>query len=71
MFFGCILLISVLFFFFVSYFKYQLYTYNFGETGNSDEQDEKVKCPVVQQRGRFKVTSENVDLEKVTSISCL
>lgn len=32
---------------------------------NSDEFDEKAKAPVVQQRGRFKVTSENVDLEKV------
>ncbi|XP_012457893.1 uncharacterized protein LOC105778689 isoform X1 [Gossypium raimondii] len=30
---------------------------------NSD--DEKAKPPVVQQKGRFKVTSENVDLEKV------
>ncbi|KAJ7962720.1 Kinase [Quillaja saponaria] len=32
---------------------------------NSDDLDEKSKTPVVQQRGRFKVTSENVDLEKV------
>ncbi|GLT46220.1 hypothetical protein SLA2020_199930 [Shorea laevis] len=32
---------------------------------NNDELDEKVKPPVVQQRGRFKVTSENLDLEKV------
>lgn len=31
---------------------------------SSEDQDEKVK-PVVQQRGRFKVTSENVDVEKV------
>lgn len=31
---------------------------------NSEELDEKAKPPVVQQRGRFKVTSENVDLEK-------
>ncbi|GKV09647.1 hypothetical protein SLEP1_g21116 [Rubroshorea leprosula] len=34
---------------------------------NNDELDEKVKPPVVQQRGRFKVTSENLDLEKVLS----
>ncbi|XP_059643479.1 serine/threonine-protein kinase BLUS1 isoform X2 [Cornus florida] len=34
-------------------------------SANSDELDEKAKCPVVQQKGRFKVTSENVDLEKV------
>ncbi|KAI4329425.1 hypothetical protein L6164_021690 [Bauhinia variegata] len=34
---------------------------------NSDDSDEKAKVPVVQQRGRFKVTSENVDLEKVGS----
>ncbi|XP_042978391.1 serine/threonine-protein kinase OSR1 isoform X3 [Carya illinoinensis] len=34
-------------------------------SANSDELDEKAKAPVVQQRGRFKVTSENVDLEKV------
>ncbi|KAM4102152.1 hypothetical protein ACB094_05G201900 [Castanea mollissima] len=34
-------------------------------SANSDEFDEKAKAPVVQQRGRFKVTSENVDLEKV------
>ncbi|KOM27221.1 hypothetical protein LR48_Vigan406s003100 [Vigna angularis] len=32
---------------------------------NSDDPDEKSKVPVVQQRGRFKVTSENVDPEKV------
>ncbi|KAL5541399.1 hypothetical protein UlMin_043443, partial [Ulmus minor] len=34
--------------------------------GNSGELDEKAKVPFVQQRGRFKVTSENVDIEKVT-----
>ncbi|XWS12256.1 hypothetical protein CRYUN_Cryun37aG0073900 [Craigia yunnanensis] len=34
---------------------------------NSDDLDEKAKPPVVQQRGRFKVTSENVDLEKVVA----
>ncbi|XP_052181634.1 serine/threonine-protein kinase BLUS1-like isoform X1 [Diospyros lotus] len=33
-------------------------------SANSDEVDEKVKSPVVQQKGRFKVMSENVDLEK-------
>ncbi|XP_022721690.1 serine/threonine-protein kinase BLUS1-like isoform X7 [Durio zibethinus] len=32
---------------------------------NSDDLDERAKPPIVQQRGRFKVTSENVDLEKV------
>ncbi|PPD86307.1 hypothetical protein GOBAR_DD16771 [Gossypium barbadense] len=32
---------------------------------NSDDLDEKAKPPVVQQRGRFKVTSENVQLEKL------
>ncbi|KAL8099111.1 hypothetical protein AgCh_031697 [Apium graveolens] len=36
------------------------------DKANSEEQDEKVK-PVVQQRGRFKVTSENVDVEKVAA----
>ncbi|KAJ4958679.1 hypothetical protein NE237_025790 [Protea cynaroides] len=30
----------------------------------SDDLDEKARARVVQQRGRFKVTSENVDLEK-------
>ncbi|XP_009628098.1 uncharacterized protein [Nicotiana tomentosiformis] len=34
--------------------------------GSSEDLDEKTKYQVVQQRGRFKVTSENVDLEKVT-----
>ncbi|KAL2321450.1 hypothetical protein Fmac_025829 [Flemingia macrophylla] len=34
-------------------------------SANSDDIDEKSKVPVVQQRGRFKVTSENVDPEKV------
>ncbi|XP_059457227.1 uncharacterized protein LOC132187077 isoform X4 [Corylus avellana] len=34
-------------------------------SANSDELDEKAKAPVVQQKGRFKVTSENVDFEKV------
>ncbi|XP_012573274.1 uncharacterized protein [Cicer arietinum] len=32
----------------------------------SDDTDEKAKVPVVQQRGRFKVTSENVDPDKVS-----
>nr|KJB57134.1 hypothetical protein B456_009G149600 [Gossypium raimondii] len=35
---------------------------------NSDDLDEKAKPPVVQQRGRFKVTSENVQLEKVACV---
>ncbi|WZZ67033.1 STE20/SPS1-related proline-alanine-rich protein kinase isoform X2 [Brassica napus] len=30
-----------------------------------DESDDKSKPPVVQQRGRFKVTSENLDIDKV------
>nr|KYP53881.1 Serine/threonine-protein kinase fray2 [Cajanus cajan] len=34
-------------------------------SATSDDTDEKSKVPVVQQRGRFKVTSENVDPEKV------
>lgn len=34
-------------------------------TANVDELDEKAK-PVIQRKGRFKVTSENVDLGKVT-----
>ncbi|XP_039054105.1 serine/threonine-protein kinase svkA-like isoform X3 [Hibiscus syriacus] len=34
---------------------------------NSDDIEEKVKPPVVQQRGRFKVTSENLQLEKVAA----
>lgn len=36
-------------------------------TLTNDEQDEKAKCPVVQQKGRFKVTSENADNDKVVS----
>lgn len=39
------------------------------DAANTDELDEKAKAPVVQQKGRFKVTSENVDLEKVVSVS--
>ncbi|XP_029121882.1 uncharacterized protein [Elaeis guineensis] len=31
---------------------------------NAEDIDDKSKAPVVQQRGRFKVTSENVDLDK-------
>ncbi|KAF5727853.1 serine/threonine-protein kinase OSR1 isoform X1 [Tripterygium wilfordii] len=38
---------------------------------NSDELDEKAKPPVVQQRGRFKVTSENVEFEKVVPSAIL
>ncbi|KAL3343399.1 hypothetical protein AABB24_027100 [Solanum stoloniferum] len=34
-------------------------------SASSEDFDEKTKGHVVQQRGRFKVTSENVDLEKV------
>ncbi|PSR89380.1 Serine/threonine-protein kinase, partial [Actinidia chinensis var. chinensis] len=36
-------------------------------SANSEDLDEKAKPPVVQQKGRFKVTSENVDLERVAS----
>ncbi|KAG5523189.1 hypothetical protein RHGRI_035116 [Rhododendron griersonianum] len=39
-------------------------------TSNSDELDEKAK-PVVQLKGRFKVTSENVDLEKGRILSLM
>ncbi|XVE51753.1 hypothetical protein DITRI_Ditri02bG0066000 [Diplodiscus trichospermus] len=42
-----------------------------GKSVNSDDLDEKAKPPVVQQRGRFKVTSENVDLEKVAACPVL
>ncbi|KAI3684374.1 hypothetical protein L6452_33597 [Arctium lappa] len=40
-------------------------------TLTSDEQDEKIKCPVVQQKGRFKVTSEKADVEKGASAPAL
>ncbi|KAL9264759.1 Serine/threonine-protein kinase fray2-like protein, partial [Drosera capensis] len=33
---------------------------------NGKDAEDKAKVPVVQQKGRFKVTSENVDLEKVS-----
>lgn len=33
---------------------------------NGEDAEDKAKVPVVQQKGRFKVTSENVDLEKVS-----
>ncbi|KAJ9567924.1 hypothetical protein OSB04_003890 [Centaurea solstitialis] len=36
-------------------------------SANGDEHDDKAKCPVVQQRGRFKVTSESVDLDKAAT----
>lgn len=36
---------------------------------NVDDFDEKAKVPVVQQKGRFKVTSENVESEKVNGNS--
>lgn len=36
---------------------------------NVDDLDEKAKVPVVQQKGRFKVTSENVESEKVNGNS--
>lgn len=38
---------------------------------NGDEIDEKAKNPVVQQRGRFKVTSESVEMEKMVSAPLL
>ncbi|KAK3219215.1 hypothetical protein Dsin_013185 [Dipteronia sinensis] len=40
-------------------------------SANSDEPEEKVKPPVIQQRGRFKVTSENVYMEKVSATPML
>ncbi|CAH9092131.1 unnamed protein product [Cuscuta epithymum] len=38
---------------------------------NGEDSDEKTKGPVVQQKGRFKVTSENFDLEKVAAPSVI
>ncbi|KAL3819109.1 hypothetical protein ACJIZ3_005014 [Penstemon smallii] len=38
---------------------------------NGEEVDEKAKIPVVQQKGRFKVTSENVEKEKATPATVL
>ncbi|KAG0472025.1 hypothetical protein HPP92_016571 [Vanilla planifolia] len=35
---------------------------------NVDEPDEKSKTPIVQQKGRFKVTSESVDFDKTLSV---
>ncbi|CAH2067917.1 unnamed protein product [Thlaspi arvense] len=35
----------------------------------ADEPEDKSKPPVVQQRGRFKVTSENLDIDKVVAPS--
>nr|XP_043636549.1 STE20/SPS1-related proline-alanine-rich protein kinase-like [Erigeron canadensis] len=37
------------------------------KTLTADEQDEKAKCHVIQQKGRFKVTSENSDADKGSS----
>ncbi|KAK9066034.1 hypothetical protein SSX86_015436 [Deinandra increscens subsp. villosa] len=36
-------------------------------TLTSDEQDDNSKCQVIQRKGRFKVTSENADTDKVAS----
>lgn len=38
---------------------------SFNDAVNGEEVDEKAKNPVVQQKGRFKVTSESVEMEKV------
>lgn len=53
-----------------SYFDKIIFTFPFDQSilvaaPNNDELDEKAKPPVVQQKGRFKVTSENVGIEKV------
>ncbi|KAL9265126.1 Serine/threonine-protein kinase fray2-like protein [Drosera capensis] len=42
-----------------------LYSHHRRATNGEDAED-KAKVPLVQQKGRFKVTSENVDLEKVS-----
>ncbi|XP_047324848.1 serine/threonine-protein kinase BLUS1 [Impatiens glandulifera] len=39
-------------------------------SANSDELDEKAK-PVIQQKGRFKVTSESIDVEKASTSTML
>lgn len=39
-----------------------------GTASSIDEIDDKSKPPLVQQKGRFKVTSESVDLDKVRMI---
>lgn len=64
-----IILISLIIFFWLCRWNFLsvLFIFKFSKTVNGDEQDEKVK-PVVQQRGRFKVTSENVDIERVSLI---
>ncbi|KAK1413151.1 hypothetical protein QVD17_34919 [Tagetes erecta] len=36
-------------------------------TLTSEEQDENSKCQVIQRKGRFKVTSENADTDKIAS----
>ncbi|KAI3463498.1 hypothetical protein Pfo_020161 [Paulownia fortunei] len=42
------------------------YEHNFWyDLFNGDKVDEKAKNPVIRQKGRFKVTSENVEMEKV------
>ncbi|KAH6758644.1 Protein kinase superfamily protein [Perilla frutescens var. frutescens] len=38
---------------------------------NGDDIDEKAKNPVVQQKGRFKVTSESVEMEKMAAAPLL
>ncbi|XP_022153498.1 STE20/SPS1-related proline-alanine-rich protein kinase isoform X2 [Momordica charantia] len=38
---------------------------------NDEEQDEKAKAPVIQQKGRFKVTSENVDVDRAAGAPIL
>ncbi|CAH9082983.1 unnamed protein product [Cuscuta europaea] len=40
-------------------------------SANGEDSDEKTKGPVVQKKGRFKVTSENFDLEKVSAPSVI
>lgn len=40
---------------------------HFYDAVNGEEIDEKAKNPVVQQKGRFKVTSESVEMEKVNN----
>ncbi|GJU29226.1 serine/threonine-protein kinase OSR1-like protein isoform X1 [Tanacetum coccineum] len=41
--------------------KHCFFVNDTGETVSSDEQDEKAKGQVIQQKGRFKITSENAD----------
>lgn len=60
-----LILLSCWFISVIRYWNQSIDQIYFVSASNADDGDEKLKATLVQQKGRFKVTSENLDFDKV------